>query len=157
MSLTGFFKSCRASSSAVKRISFSSISTSFMGVSLVILLSLSCVCLGNVPHEDNTLTTVTSNPDPNASSGSSVIDLKEWTPKIPFETSHDSNLTSNHASSPSSSKHPAGHESKSERYQVASFDFNHVATPYIISLWIIIVGLAKIGKFLQTVFPVLYF
>ena len=36
------------------------------------------------------------------------------------------------------------HEVK--RYQVASFDFNHVATPYIISLWIIIVGLAKIGK-----------
>ena len=49
---------------------------------------------------------------------------------------------------------------KSERYQVASFDFNHVATPYIISLWIIIVGLAKIGKFvpfLATVSPDLYF
>ncbi|KAH9399779.1 Sodium/hydrogen exchanger 1 [Tyrophagus putrescentiae] len=31
------------------------------------------------------------------------------------------------------------------RYQVAKFDFEHVATPYIISMWIIIVGLAKIG------------
>lgn len=120
------------------------------------------MCLGNVPHEDNILATVTSNPDqdPSASSDSSVIDLKEWAPKIPFETSHDSNITSNHASSPSSSKQPAGHGPKSERYQVASFDFNHVATPYIISLWIIIVGLAKIGKFvpfLATVSPVLYF
>lgn len=36
------------------------------------------------------------------------------------------------------------------RYAVASFDFHHVATPYIISLWIIIVGLAKIGKDLLT-------
>lgn len=37
-------------------------------------------------------------------------------------------------------------EVKDLRYAVASFDFHHVATPYIISLWIIIVGLAKIGK-----------
>ncbi|KAI1306501.1 Sodium/hydrogen exchanger 3 [Halotydeus destructor] len=36
-------------------------------------------------------------------------------------------------------------EKKVERYHVFSFDFNNVATPYIISLWIIIVGLAKIG------------
>ena len=42
------------------------------------------------------------------------------------------------------------HEVK--RYQVASFDFNHVATPYIISLWIIIVGLAKIGKLYITMY-----
>lgn len=40
-------------------------------------------------------------------------------------------------------------EVKDLRYAVASFDFHHVATPYIISLWIIIVGLAKIGKFIQ--------
>lgn len=44
---------------------------------------------------------------------------------------------------------PNGTVAESEevkRYKVASFDFNHVATPYIISLWIIIVGLAKIGN-----------
>lgn len=40
----------------------------------------------------------------------------------------------------------AQHEKQSMRYSVASFDFGHVATPYIISLWIIIVGLAKIGE-----------
>jgi hypothetical protein len=34
----------------------------------------------------------------------------------------------------------------SHRYQVAKFDFENVSTPYIISLWIIIVGLAKIGE-----------
>lgn len=32
------------------------------------------------------------------------------------------------------------------RYRVATFDFDHVSTPYIVSLWIIIVGLAKIGE-----------
>lgn len=37
-------------------------------------------------------------------------------------------------------------ENGAERYAVAGFDFNRVATPYIISLWIIIVGLAKIGE-----------
>ena len=30
--------------------------------------------------------------------------------------------------------------------ELAKFDFDHVSTPYVISLWIIIVGLAKIGK-----------
>ncbi|XP_023244345.1 Na(+)/H(+) exchanger beta-like [Centruroides sculpturatus] len=35
--------------------------------------------------------------------------------------------------------------SESERFRVASVDFAHVSTPFIISLWIVIAGLAKIG------------
>lgn len=46
-------------------------------------------------------------------------------------------------------KHPALDEdtnkSSVKRFPVVAFDFHHVATPYIISLWIVIVGLAKIG------------
>lgn len=42
--------------------------------------------------------------------------------------------------------HNHNHNNSVKRYQVAKFDFEHVSTPYIISLWIIIVGLAKIGK-----------
>ncbi|RWS13221.1 sodium/hydrogen exchanger 3-like protein [Dinothrombium tinctorium] len=36
-------------------------------------------------------------------------------------------------------------KSEVQRYHVAKFDFARIATPYIVSLWIIIVGLAKIG------------
>jgi hypothetical protein len=32
-----------------------------------------------------------------------------------------------------------------KQFDLAKFDFDHVSTPYVISLWIIIVGLAKIG------------
>jgi hypothetical protein len=42
--------------------------------------------------------------------------------------------------------HNNDHNNSVKRYQVAKFDFEHVSTPYIISLWIIIVGLAKIGE-----------
>ncbi|KAH7977312.1 hypothetical protein HPB49_000580 [Dermacentor silvarum] len=45
----------------------------------------------------------------------------------------------------------AGHHGSGERdgtpkrFQVAKVDFHHVATPFIISVWIIIAGFAKIG------------
>lgn len=62
--------------------------------------------------------------------------------------SHESSSSS--SSSPSSkdgthgnSESEGGHGDK--RYQVASVDFHHVSAPYIISIWIIIAGLAKIG------------
>lgn len=48
----------------------------------------------------------------------------------------DKLLTKNDEQSSSSSKH----------YPTFRFDFNHVSTPYIISLWIIIVGFGKIGE-----------
>jgi hypothetical protein len=132
-----------------------------MGRTTIILLVCVCLtsthllCHANVPHssEDlllNTLPTVPANSglDP-TSSDASINELLlsggNWRPKPPFESPvHDLNLSS---SASSSSSHSTGHESKEGmRYAVASFDFNHVATPYIISLWIIIVGLAKIGE-----------
>lgn len=48
----------------------------------------------------------------------------------------DKLLTKNDKQSSSSSKH----------YPIFRFDFNHVSTPYIILLWIIIVGFGKIGE-----------
>ena len=36
--------------------------------------------------------------------------------------------------------------SSSKHYPIFRFDFNHVSTPYIILLWIIIVGFGKIGE-----------
>ncbi|XP_076357886.1 putative Na(+)/H(+) antiporter nhx-9 [Tachypleus tridentatus] len=36
-------------------------------------------------------------------------------------------------------------EHKSHRYHVATVDFHHVSTPFIIGLWIFVAGLAKIG------------
>lgn len=105
-----------------------------------ILLMRSVMC--NVPHsfppDENTLTPPTTSPDPSAN------DLLQWRPKVPFDAPSDvrwENLTI------SSTEGPPEHEARSsKRYAVATFDFHHVATPYIISLWIIIVGLAKIGE-----------
>lgn len=37
--------------------------------------------------------------------------------------------------------------SSSLRYQLAVFDFERVELPYVICLWILIVSLAKIGKY----------
>jgi len=51
-----------------------------------------------------------------------------------------------HRIAPHHNNHNHNHNQTVKRYQVAKFDFEHVSTPYIISLWIIIVGLAKIGE-----------
>ena len=116
---------------------------------LLLLLLIPQVVLANVPHqpfppEENTLPSVvvsssSDSIDPTVLTDTNQVD---WRPRISFETSLDSsNLTI------PSITHPSSHEANgNKRYPVASFDFNHVATPYIISLWIIIVGLAKIGE-----------
>ena len=39
-----------------------------------------------------------------------------------------------------------GNETEVERYQIAKLDFEGVAQPYIISLWIVIASAAKIGE-----------
>lgn len=125
---------------------------SSMGVIVVMFLYMTYnLCHANVPQpSEETLNTVPSAANPNngletTSSDASINELLlgDWRPKPPFESPTHDNLTSSSASQ----QHPSGHESKEGmRYPVASFDFNHVATPYIISLWIIIVGLAKIGE-----------
>lgn len=62
-------------------------------------------------------------------------------------SSHESSSASSSSSSSKDGTHSesegGGHGDK--RYQVAAVDFHHVSSPYIISLWIIIAGLAKIG------------
>ena len=55
------------------------------------------------------------------------------------------------------SEHKESHNG-TERYKILTFDFERVELPYVICLWILIVGLAKIGKiqkiffFYQTLF-----
>lgn len=39
------------------------------------------------------------------------------------------------------------HSTHHERYQVFSFDFNNIRGAYIISLWIFVASVAKLGKF----------
>lgn len=108
---------------------------------LIIACPLMTSVLCNVPHsfppDENTLSPPTTSPDSGAN------DLLHWQPKVPFDAPTDvrwENITT-------STSTEAPEESRgSKRYAVATFDFHHVATPYIISLWIIIVGLAKIGE-----------
>lgn len=116
-----------------------------------------------VPPEDNTVSSI---PDGNPNPGVDFDEgLLSWRPKPPFDSHPVSglridgqNLSSTSSHDVSVIKTPIGQHGSGPsnregmRYSVAAFDFNHVATPYIISLWIIIVGLAKIGKFIKTFF-----
>lgn len=57
---------------------------------------------------------------------------------------HHHSAGGGHALSPG--HHGAGaRDGTPKRFQVAKVDFHHVATPFIISVWIIIAGFAKIG------------
>lgn len=124
----------------------------------------------NPPNEDNTFATSGPELDSNSGtigsdndSGGSIPSVATYRPRA---NNPEWNSTGNsehfdvptYGSSPVGSHSSTGHSStgngdetvtevKDLRYAVASFDFHHVATPYIISLWIIIVGLAKIGTF----------
>ena len=144
----------------------------FITINMIILSVVISVIEGNVPHsnppnEDNTFATSGPELDSNSGtigsdndSGGSIPSVATYRPRA---NNPEWNSTGNsehfdvptYGSSPvgshSSTGHPSGDETVTEvkdlRYAVASFDFHHVATPYIISLWIIIVGLAKIGTF----------
>jgi len=48
------------------------------------------------------------------------------------------------------------HDKESKRYEIVKLDFERVTAPYIISLWIAIVGLAKIGKLYFTLFSLMH-
>lgn len=59
---------------------------------------------------------------------------------------HHHGVGGGHALSGASGHHGAGaRDGPPKRFQVAKVDFHHVATPFIISVWIIIAGFAKIG------------
>ena len=80
-----------------------------------------------------------------------------WSATLPRDLTTAINIQANNLATAGSSNSTinsaaaaAQHEKQAMRYSVASFDFGHVATPYIISLWIIIVGLAKIGELIFT-------
>ncbi len=45
-----------------------------------------------------------------------------------------------------------GEEKEITRYQVAKFNFDHVSDVYAITLWILLGSLAKVGKFLYSIF-----
>ncbi|XP_076336569.1 putative Na(+)/H(+) antiporter nhx-9 isoform X2 [Tachypleus tridentatus] len=63
-----------------------------------------------------------------------------------------------HAGAPSLLGEPSEHETqnhKLHRYHVATVDFSRVSTPYIISLWIFVAGLAKIESCVLIVVGVL--
>ena len=110
--------------------------------SFIILTVTVTIVIANVP----TSPSVTSSSDSSSNPGSSSD--YEWRAKVPKDLRIDvqgNNLSTGGSSNPSNHGEAAS-SMESLRYSVASFDFNHVATPYIISLWIIIVGLAKIGK-----------
>lgn len=113
---------------------------------LIFLLDISFAA-GNVPQpfppEDNTFQT--SRPSVNPGEDPSI----DWQPRFnPDVDLGKINMTNSHqeGSSHASAGHGTSESTEDLRYAVASFDFHHVATPYIISLWIIIVGLAKIGE-----------
>lgn len=55
-----------------------------------------------------------------------------------------SDLLADHSANSSGASH--GHE----RYQVFHFDFDHVQAAYVVSLWIFIASIAKIGRWTVT-------
>jgi hypothetical protein len=116
---------------------------SSMTIIISIFICLTPCVLSNVPHTSppDAKTSVIST-TPEATTG----DLLQWKPgNLPFDAPSDVRWQNLTTSAPTAAS--PDHESKGTmRYAVATFDFHHVATPYIISLWIIIVGLAKIGK-----------
>ncbi|KAK8784231.1 hypothetical protein V5799_009406 [Amblyomma americanum] len=62
---------------------------------------------------------------------------------------HHHGVGGGHALSGAPGHHGAGaRDGPPKRFQVAKVDFHHVATPFIISVWIIIAGFAKIGAYL---------
>ena len=109
------------------------------------LLSSLAVCISaNVPHE-TPLPTDDLTVAPTLSPLVTTSDQLQWKPKTAYDAPND--VTWENLSFPTTTAPSSEHESQSvKRYAVATFDFHHVATPYIISLWIIIVGLAKIGQ-----------
>lgn len=114
-------------------------------VTFILLFTTFTIVIANVP----TSPSVTLPTDLPTDQGSDF----EWRAKLPKDLRIDvqgNNLSTGGSSNPSNHREGAN-PVESLRYAVASFDFNHVATPYIISLWIIIVGLAKIGKFLLNI------
>lgn len=142
----------------------------FITINIIIFSVVISVIEANVPHsnppnEDNTFATSGPELDSNSGtigsdndSGGSIPSVATYRPRSnnPEWNSTDHFDVPTYGSSPVGSHSSTGHpttgdetvtEVKDLRYAVASFDFHHVATPYIISLWIIIVGLAKIGTF----------
>lgn len=149
----------------------------FITINIIIFSVVISVIEANVPHsnppnEDNTF--ATSGPDLDSNSGTigsdndsggSIPSVATYRPRAnnPEWNNSEHLDVPTFGSSPVGSHSSIGHSStghsstgngdetvtevKDLRYAVASFDFHHVATPYIISLWIIIVGLAKIGTF----------
>ena len=112
-------------------------------VTLLLLTTIVTIVVANVPTSPS-VTSSDSSSQPGSSSDF------EWRAKVPKDLRIDvqgNNLSTGGSSNPSNHGEAAS-SMESLRYSVASFDFNHVATPYIISLWIIIVGLAKIGKYM---------
>ena len=78
----------------------------------------------------------TAPPDSDVSDIHGILDLITESPVHEDEThENDSDHESHH---------------KEHRYSVATFDFSHVATPFIISVWILFASLAKIGIYFDT-------
>ena len=122
-------------------------STITIVVMLLYLLQIISLASGNVPQpfppEDNTFQTSRPSLSPEVEDPS----VQSLQPRTAPAGMQRGNMTNSHQD-PGSMSHEATESSLTPnlRYAVASFDFHHVATPYIISLWIIIVGLAKIGE-----------
>ncbi|XP_067120663.1 Na(+)/H(+) exchanger protein 2-like [Centruroides vittatus] len=81
------------------------------------------------------LTTVTVKGEDERNTEKTVTETSE-SPVIKTITYADNNEDRKYESSASGNQH---------RFQVTTVDFPHVSTPFIISLWIVIAGLAKIG------------